>query len=106
MTQNPEKYGLESTGVMEKTPYFPGGLTWKHKLGDSASAHKLTQRIVQYARVRDIGTKDVWEWITEQALNSNQILVPDNLNWNSTPPTLPDINGRYKIPKPGITQIS
>jgi hypothetical protein len=42
----------------------------------------------------------------EQALNSNQILVPDNLNWNSTPPTLPDQNGRYKIPKPGITQIS
>jgi len=73
MTQNPEKYGLEITGVMEKTPYFPGGLTWKHKLGDSASAHKLTQRIVQYARVRDIGTKDVWEWITEQALNSNKL---------------------------------
>jgi len=32
-------------------------------------------------------------------------LVPENLSWNSTPPTLPDQNGRYKIPVPGVTKI-
>ena len=41
----------------------------------------------------------------EQALNSQQVLVPNDLSWNSTPPTLPDSNGRYSIPKPGQTKL-
>ena len=41
----------------------------------------------------------------EQVLNSKQKLVPDNLNWNSTAPTLPNEKGEYEIPKPGITTI-
>ena len=34
----------------------------------------------------------------EDALNSNLKLVPEEMTWNSTPPTLPDKKGRYKIP--------
>ena len=41
----------------------------------------------------------------DQALNSQEILVPNDLNWSSNPPTLPDSNGRYTIPKPGKTKV-
>ena len=39
----------------------------------------------------------------EQALNSNLQLMPENIDWNSNPPTMPDANGLYSIPTPGIT---
>jgi len=41
----------------------------------------------------------------EQVLNSKQKLVPDNLDWDSTPPVLPNKKGEYEIPKPGVTII-
>ena len=43
--------------------------------------------------------KSTWE----QALNSNLQLMPENVDWNSNPPTMPDVNGLYSIPTPGIT---
>ena len=39
----------------------------------------------------------------DQALKSNVQLMPENLNWDSKPPTMPDSNGHYSIPTPGIT---
>ena len=39
----------------------------------------------------------------EQALNSNLQLMPENIDWNSNPPTMPDSKGLYSIPTPGIT---
>ncbi|WP_420604042.1 Gfo/Idh/MocA family protein [Flagellimonas sp.] len=47
---------------------------------------------------------DIITW--DQALNSNLQLVPDNLNWNSEAPTLPDADGKYQIPIPGKTKFS
>lgn len=41
----------------------------------------------------------------EEALNSKLDLVPENMNWDSTPPTLPDSNGNYTIPTPGVTKF-
>ena len=41
----------------------------------------------------------------EDALNSNLKLVPEEMTWNTTPPTLPDKKGRYKIPIPGKTKF-
>ena len=41
----------------------------------------------------------------EQVLNSKQKLVPDNLDWDSAPPVLPNKKGEYEIPKPGVTII-
>jgi hypothetical protein len=31
--------------------------------------------------------------------------MPEEVNWNSTPPTLPDANGDYPIPTPGKTKM-
>lgn len=40
----------------------------------------------------------------DDALNSELILVPDNLSWNSEPPTKPDENGNYPVPQPGKSE--
>ncbi len=39
------------------------------------------------------------EW--ENALNADQKLVPENIDWDSKPPVTPNKNGYYKIPVPG-----
>ena len=41
----------------------------------------------------------------EQALNSEIELVPDRYEWDGTPPTTPDADGRYPIPMPGSYQV-
>jgi predicted dehydrogenase len=45
------------------------------------------------------GQKVTWE----QALNSEEALVPDRYAWDGTPPTVPFENGQYAIPMPGST---
>ncbi len=42
----------------------------------------------------------------EQALNSEvQIVESADLTWDSTPPTVPDADGFYPIPHPGLTKV-
>ena len=41
----------------------------------------------------------------DQIMESDQNLVPDNLNWSSTPPVVPNSEGKYPIPIPGVTEI-
>lgn len=40
-----------------------------------------------------------------QIMESDQNLVPDNLDWSSTPPVIPNSVGKYPIPIPGVTEI-
>jgi predicted dehydrogenase len=40
-----------------------------------------------------------------EALNSKLHLMPEEVTWNSTPPSLPDENGNYPIPTPGKTKF-
>ena len=40
-----------------------------------------------------------------QIMESDQNLVPDNLDWSSTPPVTPNSEGKYPIPIPGVTDI-
>lgn len=39
----------------------------------------------------------------EQAMNSKHQLMPEEVTWNTLPPSLPDVNGKYAIPTPGKT---
>lgn len=41
----------------------------------------------------------VIDW--DAALASDRLLMPETLNWDSTPPSVPDANGKYPIPLPG-----
>ena len=42
----------------------------------------------------------------EAALNSQELLMPASLTWQSQPPTMPDADGRYPIPMPGSTALA
>lgn len=48
-------------------------------------------------------TGKVIDWDT--ALQSNQILVPEDLTWDSPAPVLPKGDGFYAIPTPGETEV-
>lgn len=41
----------------------------------------------------------------DEAIRSDLELVREDLNWNSAPPTKPNADGHYPIPKPGITKV-
>jgi len=41
----------------------------------------------------------------DAVLNSQHALVPDKYDWNGTPPTLPDADGRYPVAVPGSTSL-
>ena len=71
-------------------------------INNAEYAAKSTLSAIMGRMATYTGKEITWE----QALNAKQVLVPDNLNWNSIPPVLPDSNGRYSIPKPGITIIT
>lgn len=47
-------------------------------------------------------TGQVITW--EQALESKEDLVPDNLTWDTPPPVLPDADGWYPVAIPGTTE--
>lgn len=40
----------------------------------------------------------------EDALNGDTRLVPDDLDWDVNPPVMPDENGNYPVPIPGVTE--
>lgn len=46
-------------------------------------------------------TGQVITW--EQALNSKEVLAPDNLTWDTEPPVKPDADGWYPVAIPGTT---
>jgi len=41
----------------------------------------------------------------EDAINSEQNLMPDHLAWDANPPALPDDSGFYPVPVPGQTDV-
>ena len=43
------------------------------------------------------------EW--DQAMASNEKIVPDTFNWEDTPPVVPDQEGSYPVPVPGETKV-
>ena len=73
-----------------------GGVINNAEYGAKSTLTAIMGRMATYT-----GKEITWD----QALNSQEILVPNDLNWSSNPPTLPDSNGRYVIPKPGETKI-
>ncbi|MEE9362699.1 MAG: Gfo/Idh/MocA family oxidoreductase [Cellulophaga sp.] len=70
-------------------------------ISDAENAAKTTLSAIMGRMATYSGKTITWE----QALNSPLKLVPDNLDWNSEAPTLPDENGNYKIPVPGVTKF-
>lgn len=70
-------------------------------LADAENGAKATLSAIMGRMATYSGQVISWD----QALNSPLNLIPDNLSWDSTPPVMPDAEGRYKIPVPGITKF-
>ena len=68
-------------------------------IADTENAAKSTLTAIMGRMATYSGKKVSWE----QALNANYQLVPETMTWESTPPTLPNADGRYAIPQPGKT---
>ena len=69
-----------------------GGQIDDTEIGATATMTAIMGRMATYSG-------KLIEW--DKAINTDDNLVPENINWNSKPPVLPDNNGRYKIPIPG-----
>ena len=65
------------------------------KIGATSTLTAIMGRLATYT-----GQRVTWE----QAMNANQ-LVPDPIDWDTPPPVLPDENGFYPVPVPGITEL-
>jgi predicted dehydrogenase len=63
--------------------------------GAKATLSAIMGRLATYS-----GQVITWE----QAINSQEDIVPDNLDWDVDPPVLPDENGDYPVPVPGVYQ--
>ena len=70
-------------------------------INDVEYGAKSTMTAIMGRMATYTGKKITWD----QAINSKEMLVPNNLSWNSTPPTLPDKNGKYLVAIPGKTEF-
>ena len=68
-------------------------------IADAENAAKSTLTAIMGRMATYTGKEITWD----QALNSDLQLMPDSVDWDSMPPTMPDSNGLYSIPTPGVT---
>ena len=76
--------------VREDNPYN------ETRYGAESSMTSILGRLATYS-----GLAVTWD----EALASEVSLAPEDLDWDSNPPILPDAEGRYSIPVPGITKV-
>ena len=75
-----------------------GGVINNTEFGAKSTMTAIMGRMATYS-----GKLITWD----EALASNIRLVPDEMamDWNSTPPVVPDENGNYPVPVPGVTKV-
>lgn len=83
----------------EHDAFFENIRTGKVRIDAEYAAHSTLMGVM--GRMATY-TGQVITW--EQALNSNDVLVPDNLTWNTEPPVKPDADGWYPVAVPGTTE--
>ena len=110
---------LDDTGRFFINGKFPGGKRTKFKEIGWQLEHDAFFENIRTGQVRNDAeygahstlmgimgrmatyTGQVITW--EQALNSKEVLVPDNLTWDTEPPVKPDADGWYPVAIPGTT---
>ncbi len=73
-----------------------GGLIADAENGAKSTLTAIMGRMATYS-----GKVITWD----QVMNSNLQIMPESMDWNSNPPSMPDTNGMYPIPTPGITEF-
>lgn len=70
-----------------------------NRIDDSDFGAKSTLAAIMGRMATYSGQMITWE----QALNSDAQIVPDYVGWDMEPPILPDENGYYPVPIPGVS---
>jgi predicted dehydrogenase len=70
-------------------------------LNDLENGAKSTMTAIMGRMATYSGQMLTWD----EVINSDNKLVPDTFGWDVLPPVLPDENGFYPIPMPGITKV-
>lgn len=70
-------------------------------ISDTENGAKSTMSAILGRMATYSGKMITWD----EAMKSDLPLVPEIMDWNSTPPTLPDADGKYAIPTPGVTKV-
>lgn len=73
----------------------------KGVIDDAENAAKSTMTAIMGRMATYSGQVINWE----EALQSEKILMPKDVTWDSTPPTVPGKDGEYPIPIPGKTEV-
>jgi hypothetical protein len=102
-----EMYKYKSDALNEPNPYQVehdrlfasirnGGVIADAENGAKSTLTAIMGRMATYS-----GKVITWD----QVMNSDLQIMPETVDWNSNPPTMPDSNGIYPIPTPGITEF-
>ncbi|MBR9998490.1 MAG: Gfo/Idh/MocA family oxidoreductase [Cyclobacteriaceae bacterium] len=70
-------------------------------INDLENGTKSTMTAIMGRMATYSGQMITWD----EAINSDNKLVPDTFGWDVLPPVLPDEKGFYPIPMPGITKV-
>lgn len=70
-------------------------------ISDTENGAKSTMTAIMGRMATYSGKMINWE----EALNSEKVLMPPEVTWEMTPPSVPGPDGNYPIPMPGVTEV-
>ncbi len=70
----------------------------EYKFADTENGAIATMSAIMGRMATYSGQEILWE----DALNSDEALIPTDFAWDDDPPVMPDADGYYPVPKPGI----
>jgi predicted dehydrogenase len=93
-TDDPNPYQQEHDELFASI--VSGGVINDLKFGAESTMTAIMGRMATYS-----GVEIHWD----DALNSDIKLVPDTFSWDGNPPVMPDKDGVYAVPVPGVTKV-
>ena len=70
-------------------------------INDSLSMARSTMLAILGRMATHSGQRVTWD----EAFASNLVLAPKGYEWDAEPPVLPDSDGNYPVPIPGVTKV-
>ena len=98
----PNALGKEANPYQVEHDEFFKSIRSNDIISDAENGAKSTLSAIMGRMATYSGKTVTWD----EALNSDHQIMPESVDWDTTPPSLPDENGFYSIPKPGVTKFS
>jgi hypothetical protein len=93
-TGNPNPYQVEHDELF-------ASIRKGNVISDTENGAKSTLTAIMGRMATYTGQVITWD----QVMKSKELLVKDDISWSNNPPVMPDEEGRYPVPVPGITAI-